>query len=836
MNAPMVLRVDLSRPEEGDMGVDPRVKVRFGFLVRNWTRLDSREIDRRLREKALEESPGASLNDLIKKMIKEVAYGQARLSLKEFEDRFRKNKLAEVIAMRFVNSLFEIDVEQRGDDSMPFSGDDFVRKNGVNPEQIVLRNVTLFLERNKLTSTETLYEFLRQQKVDWPMVEMHRLFLAEYEEVGYDGQVRRATLKEKVARKIDDSLASIAAEAYREKFNEDKRGFVMGFMIGRVVRYDRQAKKMIFDRREFRDLVAYLDSIGYDISNFEGRTLYDWLYYDSREMAKYIEEQKVNSARMNTRERLVEVGVLEDGSDSDDAELFFNEDFNVKAFHDRYIKPELFKFYSKKLKKLGRVREIDLLHGLHDVGNLGRTNYTLQLRHYLRTLLTVQKNSPGQFLQKIKEIFGLQKSPLLSTMSNQDVQKHFEYFLDQAKSKFETVVMDALSYRNDSEIHQACAYPKEILNCRDIASLMEWFVNPAAFKELYPAHATLPDEQVAYMCSAFLREFMNVMEKMSSRDFVEAEHRRNLLEEDMKRSLQIKYVQTLDVEFQMIEEVDEKGSSFTPPRYDTVINPSGIGEFVNDYDLQLAKEIEQARSVGNGVVLIKGRYYRLHNLESKKFKKIQMKIPRVRFDAVSGTYVREGCVNTVALVYSGDDHYIHLKGALTRVISQDRGKEVTDECRWMLSFADIAGQEAFKSFLYSRNPKGLVKNEDVAENRFISNKRRKPVVTASSTSTFKKGQEFVHTMKMSYVTGKIKKKDDHEKWVEFLQTEQMMLETQCQKLRELLITNLSKYSISSHDVYRAQRAWPLLFSYYFPPEIFGDKYKFFQDQGFQVPK
>ena len=74
------------------------------------------------------------------------------------------------------------------------------------------------------------------------------------------------------------------------------------------------------------------------------------------------------------------------------------------------------------------------------------------------------------------------------------------------------------------------------------------------------------------------------------------------------------------------------------------------------------------------------------------------------------------------------------------MISQDRGKEVTDECRWMLSFADAAGQEAFKSFLYSRNPKGLVKNEDVAENRFISNKRKKSVVTASSTSTFKKGQ------------------------------------------------------------------------------------------------
>lgn len=829
-----MLRIDLNRPEGEEMGVDPRVKVRFGFLVGDWTRLDSREIDRRLREKAQEESPGASLNDLIKKMVKEVAYGQARLSLKEFVERFRKNKLAELIAMKFVNSLFVIDTEQRGEPEWA-DGRGLSAEGEGEPEQMVLRSVIGFLDRNKLTSTETLYEFLRQQKVDWPMVNIQNLFLTKYEEVGADGQVRLKSLKRRVVSKIEDSLENIAAEAYSEKFNEDKRGFVMGFMMGRVVRYDSQAKKMTFDREEFRALVGYLDSIGCDISNFEGRTLYDWLYYDSRGMAKYVEEQRVNAARFETRHRLEQAGgpLTEEEAKSP---LFFEEDFDVKAFHDRYIKPELFRFYSSKLGKMRKVREMDLFHALHDVNNLGRANYTLQLRRYLTALLEVYKKSPKQFFQKVKDLLGLQHSPYLSVLSNQDVQGHFNYFFGQTREKFKKVLAEALYYRKDEAIHRACVYPEEILNCTDLVSLIEWFLRPELFKQQFPHHSGLPNDQIAYMCSSLMREFMNVMERMSDRKFIEAEKRRNLLVEDMRRSLNIRHLGSVELSFQLVEEVDQLGRSFSPQRLDVVLDARDVQEFVNGQDRRLAEQIARGES-HNGLLECRSaeghkQYFRLYGQEKKKFSKVLMTIPVMRYDQPSGEFIKEKDLTTSALIYSGDDQYVHLKDPLTILLSYDRGKEVTDESRWMICFANTEGKEAFKSFLYSRNPKGMIKNEDASENRFVSNKKRSGNA-ARSTKKFKQGQEFVHTMEMSYVTAKVQRMENGRK-VKLLQTEKMTLETQCQTLRNLLTTNLSQNSPSSHDVYKAQSYWPLVFSYYFPPEIFGDQFKEFQDQGFMV--
>lgn len=209
-----------------------------------------------------------------------------------------------------------------------------------------------------------------------------------------------------------------------------------------------------------------------------------------------------------------------------------------------------------------------------------------------------------------------------------------------------------------------------------------------------------------------------------------------------------------------------------------------------------------------------------------------MNIPVMKFDEKQKRFVQGNPVYTEALIYSGDNHFVHVKDKLTRVISQDRGKEVTDENRWMLSFADPAGQEAFKAFLVARNPQGLIKLEDSEEGRFISNKTRGKN-SALSTKTFKEGQEFAHVLEMSYASEFPPNENPTIKQPPF-QMEKVTLETQCQKFRQLLITNLSNYTVSSHDVYRSQRAWPLLFDLYFSPEFFGDKYKDFQDEGFKT--
>jgi hypothetical protein len=444
--------------------------------------------------------------------------------------------------------------------------------------------------------------------------------------------------------------------------------------------------------------------------------------------------------------------------------------------------------------------------------------------------------SSRDVLEQFDYFFGQTRDKFNSAFSNQDVQEHFEYFFGQTREKFNKVLREALYYRKDSEIHQACVYPQEILECTDLAKLIEWFLQPDVFKQQYPQYAGVPNDQIAYMASAFLREFMNVMERMSDRNFIEAEKRRHMIEADMKFSLDIRYIKTVEVGFRMVEEVDQQGRSFSPKRLDVVIDSRDIQEFVNGQDRLFAEQIKKEGRPGELLEVDaedgQKRYYRVYEQEKKKFKKVRMSIPVMRIDPETGLFVKEKDVVTTALIYSGDDHYVHLKDALTIILSFDRGKEVTDESRWMICFATQEGQEAFKSFIYSRNPKGMIKTEDASENRFISNKRNRRKA-ADSTKQFKQGQEFTHTMYVSYITARVKRKEN-DRVVKYLQTEKMTLETQCQTLRNLLRTNLSKHSPSSHDVYKSQSYWPLLFSYYFPPEFFGDKFKAFQDQGFMV--
>jgi hypothetical protein len=200
-----------------------------------------------------------------------------------------------------------------------------------------------------------------------------------------------------------------------------------------------------------------------------------------------------------------------------------------------------------------------------------------------------------------------------------------------------------------------------------------------------------------------------------------------------------------------------------------------------------------------------------------------MRIPEMKFNEEKNIYEGKTFREVTALIYSGDDHLIHSKEALTRVISQDRGKEVSDESRWMLCFANIEDLNSFKAFIYGKNPKGMVKVEDAAEKRVRSNKGR-TVSRTKSTSEFKKNQDFVYTVELSYP---LRGSDGQ------IQVKKAMLESQCQRLKWLLLKNLSKYTPASHDVYRAQRSWPILFSHYFPPEIFGDRFKVFLDEGYR---
>lgn len=842
----MHLRVNLKETAADEKrSIDPRVKVRFGFLTREGERLSDQDVDRKLREKAQEDSPGASLSDLIKAMVKEVAYGQARLSLQEFIDRFKKNRLADVIASKFANSLFEVD----NDVVLSPSGPQSARKADLHneAEARVLQSVVEFLEKYNLTSAETLFEFLKQQKADWPMVEIGRLFLEEYEEIGHKGEVTRTNLREKVAGKVRDNIDRIAAEAYQEKFNEDRRGFIMGFLMGRVIKYDSRARKMSFDPKEFNSLMTYLDSIGQTVNRMGSETLYDWLYYDSRQMARYIEEQRVNSLKFGVREDIAKTGLLDESDVAKpEGALFFDEEFDVKSFHDRHIKPAIFKFYSQKLRKLVRVREPDFLHRLNDPENLGTQNHTVQLMRYIKALVETAKDDPKNFMSKVREVFGLNDTPMMQSLSNKEVQEHFAYCFAKAEEKFRKTLSDALAYRGDVEVKEACVYPEEILDCRDLAKLLEWFYSPKTFKETYRNYRDIPDDQIAYACSAFLRDFLRVSKKLSNKQFREAEQRRDFLEKYMKKTLDIRTVSQIQVRFKLLEELDAQGKPLAKRQYEVAYDDRGLGQFANGMDRQMTKAV---MSSDEPIIEYNGKKYLLYPAETKDFKKVKMQIPDMPMveesppkgrakDAVKKRrrlFNKRRLRDVEALIYTGDSHYIHVKDDIARLSSEDRGKEVSDENRWMLVFSSDEDAIAFRNYIYSAHARNLIKADDPAERRSLSIKGRKPVRTKNST-LFKEAQSFSISKVFSFPQRvEVIERDDQGNKVEKkrLQMVDTLLETQCQNLRALLIYNLTDYSVTSHNSYRSERAWPLLFSLYFPPEYFGDKYKNLQVQGFK---
>ncbi len=821
----MSIEIDLRDKfgEKPENYIDPRVKVRFGFLIRSCENDDDKNIDLKLREHAQTDSPGASLSDLIKRMIKEVAFSQFRLNLDEFIHRFKKNNLADLIATKFANSLISVDSDIKYLDQ---NSDQQVDGQLRNLEKQVLLNTVLFLERYNLTGAETLFEFFKQQKDDAPDVSISKLFLEEYIETGEDGVKRKMTLREKVSEKIKDNIDRIANEAYFEKFSEDKRGFVMAYIMGRVIKYSVQDKRMIFDYKEFLALMKYLDNVGYSINRMNGETLYDWLYSDSRQMAVYAREHKLHSLNLEIKNQIKDVlgeSKIEDISEKRDV-LFFEENFDVKAFHDKFIKPALFKFYSKKLNSVSKIREPDIFHKLNDPKNLAQINYTTQLMRYIETLINTVKEDRQIFVSKIREIFGLNNSPLLNKLHNKEVEEYFAYCLRKAEDKFRRTLGDALMYRRDTDIHQACVYPEEILKQRDLATLLEWFHNPKLFVDTFPKYKDTPLDQITFACSAFLRDFLKISKKLSNKKFIEATERRDILEKYIKKILKIKDLSEVDVDFYLLEEVSEDGQLLEKPNYEVIFDDKNIQQFsLNDNNKVGLDSIQS----GQKFLDMNGKNFLIHPKESKHFKKVRLEIPFIPIvesthKKKKNKFGRKDYKYIEALIYTGDTHYIHVKDEIARIVSEDRGKEVSDENRWMLVFSNADDLNVFREFLYSNHARDLIKADDPAEYRNISTKNFVPKRSKSS-SKFKQTQEFSIAKIFSFPE---KLKDGK------IQMVDTMLETQCQNLRSLLIYNLSDYSNTSHHSYRSSRAWPLLFNLYFPPEYFGDKFKDFERQGF----
>lgn len=803
--------------------IDERVKIRCHYFLHPEERLTTEQIDERITIKALEESAGSSLSDIVGKVVKEFAFNVAKLDLDQFLEAFQRNSLSRLITHKFVQSLSLIDQSATVTDTLSPEIKTYVSNK-------LVREIRRFLSEGGLVSAETLHDLIKQKKAEYPDISMHALFHEELS-LSNDGEEDISTnLINILTEQIDNDVKKIAEAAYKEKFNADKRGFVMGFVMGNVIKYNPDSGEIVFSSKDFYSLMTYLDGLGFNIARIDGEGFYDWLYEESRAMATYLEQKKVESERYGVRNSLsVVVPLAEEKGEKPPG--FLNADFNVQKFYQENVFPKLFRFYSKKLKKLKKVREPDFLSKMNDPNNDISANYTTHLMRYLQVLHNTYREDSADFIAKVRELFGLNDSPLLKSLSHKEVLVYIEQYLDKAREKMEAVRKEALLFRmNDAELVAACDYPNEIKGCKNLATLIGWVLNPEDFLRTNPQYRDWTELMVRSAAGTMIRDFLIVSKELSSERFSEVIEKRDLSEKRMLKTLNIKILDgALPVDFRLMKASikDKVGGVKTVSK--VVFSRKKLGNFIGSVDGQMSDRLMSDPGITQ--VDFDNLNYQVYPIERKMFCRAQITVPVMVYDEKKKVFRKNKKPRVIeVLIYIGgdnsgfNDQLIHNKGGISMVMSQDRGKEVSDKTRWMVCCANEEDEDLLRDFLYSDNARSILKADDPKEGRKLSNKNGKNARTKSSES-FKEHQAF-SIAKTFYYPRKNTKGE--------LEIVEAGLETQCQGLEDLIASNLSHYSETSHDIYKAQRSWPKLFSSYFPPEIFGDKYKEFQTRGYRV--
>jgi hypothetical protein len=815
----------------------------------NLVRMGEKEICSGLVAMARESHASSTLSDLINDMAKNFAYGKAKLSFVEFLAKAKQLHLSKDIVDNFVSKIkTDLDYGPKAEDmeSGPVSTGTLEKQ-----KQMVREDILGFLENpDSLTGAESLFEFLETEKVDYPRVDFYNLFDEEFNYETAPGVVKvGCTLRKILTEKVGEKFAPIAAEAYATKFRADPRGFVMGFMMSKIITYDKNKHQMGFNSSEFLKLAEYVDSLGYDIEKIDKESLYQWLYADSREMAKYARMHRIDQTRKGVRERISLNGGSLDKSeiDQDGNEVIFDENFDVSAFFEKYIQPELFRFKSKKnLHVTDNIITPDLFHQINSPEKLSQVIYSAKHISFFRDLVAESEQDPKGFLWRMRRLMAYGSSPQMKQkmdkLSNVKFLELISGWMDKAVQKYKRNLFDAMSYRIDAKVRltEEFSYLKEILECRDIAKIIAWMVYPEQFKAKFPQYSHVPEKIIAHQAMVMFKEMLFISKRVVSPEYVLVYNKREMLERDRKKVLNLQDIKAFGVKYRLLREIVPNGDK---PKFRVAFERKDVGKFIKKDHEQMVPE-EVAERVMNDQeqdrVEIDGKVYEVFPIEMGKFKKVKITLSlnaqlknRRSLHPEEVKALRKGSgaqekYEMEVLIYNGDSHYIHVKDEIARLLSESRGKEVSDENRWLLVFANEQNEEMFKRFESQNNARKIISWEDSKNNTFISTKSKKSSRVGSSKD-FKSNQSFKITKEYDFPDKQLVLGEDG-KLTEKPMVTSAVLETQGQTLENLFIYNISDYSPSSHSTYRAKRAWSLM-PYYFNPQVWGDGFQKVIDQG-----
>jgi hypothetical protein len=787
--------------ENGNGQRDLRVEVRFGFLT-SGHETNEKSIDRRLKDKVERVSADSSLKDLIERLVTETAYREAKMTPKEFLAAFDRASLPELITAKFLWYYLEEDkVNKELLESLKenYQVDD---EKEAEIEISAKRKILEFLEKSRLDGAITFFEFLSNLHRKFPYLKIGSLLEGEVEV--------------KLIAKIREGFPKIAMNKYKALYTEDKKGFVMGYMMGRAIKLDRKLDQEVFDSVVFRQILEFVDQMGDSMESLNGESLYDLLYKESKAMADYVEKDQLEMGRLHTRSAIEKAGLI----DNEEEVRFYDYDFNVGDFYQKNIVPTIFKFNTRKLKKLKKVRLVDLL----DLSTqaLRQSTFSLQHLRMFENMVELYDKDPKAFFEMVRYHMGFNFSPRAVYFEDKLVQENIDETFDVVKRKIGKNIEDALAYREeDDPIRVDCRYIPEIINSHQLVDLMRWVLDPRKFKEKFPCYEAISDEVIIHQCKIILQEFLMVDLAIHDEAFKQVGVRRELLQDFVKKGLEIREEKPLELEFRLMEEIDENGEVVLDkkrkPNYWVAFKNDGIEECVSGLDPEVNKEVLENEDLKR--YEMDGKFYKVYPIEKKNFTKVKMTVPFYDTDK-KGKNLAYRSEQIEMLIYSAGGKFIDSKDVLSNLLSQTRGKEISDENRWMLAYPTKKDGDIFKEFLYGVEPHKIIKIEDASEDRVI-NRKSKVAEKVSSSVHLKEAQDLAMAKKIDLVKkteGKASRKAN-------------ILETLMQSVPNMLALYLSDHSVSAHPVYRATRAWSLM-GIYFNPQVWGDKYQEYKNQGF----
>ncbi len=655
----------------------------------------------------------------------------------------------------------------------------------------------------RVKEEETVDSFINFYKAKYPGLNYYALFDKE--------------IVDSWQSQMNLSAKKMSVDQDKINFERNPDNFILNHLFRHVISQD-DKKKTIVDRESLEDLFGFIDDynngkLGPDRPRqYELERVYDILYAEFRRM-KILGDNKgilpveiVGDVRGDVRKAVPGVELKEEIP-------FFRDDFNFDRFFRKDFIPVIRKIKKRRIDKRKNLRNYDFLNvtpeGLAECVYPGES---LDLFSKTASLLDDKED----YLFELRKSFNYlhNKGKKIGDIK---MKKELGKELCEVRKLIGYIIKESLKRRDKTDpIHRDCVFFSEILECDDINKLFEWMVYPKRFIDNHPGYGRRDIQAIWHQSRTMLLMLLFFRNYTFDLPFSARYELRDDLENHFKSILSIddRETRNLDVKFRLAMEVEDV-SGISGHEQDAEEEKRFRYRIISERDKSMGKErlteLMNTTPDADFIAEIQGKSYRVYPVENKKFKEVTVTIPGRK----------KKPFRTKTLFYTGDDRLVHCKALEAYLSSVLRGKKTQDIERLSI-ITDETNDEEVRDFFY--NSYGTNKPESISDN---AENRKESISMSSSNPSANNALLQARKMKGEFyaVIAENGKKGIKHKRIGF--------EAQIFDFDDMLIYNLSDYSVSSHNsYYRPKREFENLFRYLFPPIIYGSRFAEYRLNGY----